>query len=78
MNDHADLYPWISLGAIVWGLLDVFFGYRIFKVTLAAVGGLIGLAAAHGLAGALGTDGSPAGLFPAGWSNPMGSGAFPV
>ena len=54
MNDHADLYPWISLGAIAWGLLDVFFGYRVFKVTLAVVGGLIGLAAAHGLSGVLG------------------------
>lgn len=54
MTDHADLYPWISIGAIAWGLLDVFFGYRVFKVTLAIVGGLIGLAAAHGLAGALG------------------------
>lgn len=59
MNEHADLYPWISLGAIVWGLLDVFFGYRVFKVTLAVVGGLIGLAAAHGLAGILGlSDGA--------------------
>jgi hypothetical protein len=54
MNDHADLYPWISAGAIAWGLLDVFFGYRVFKVTLAVVGGLIGLAAAHGLGTALG------------------------
>jgi hypothetical protein len=56
MSDHADLYPWISLGAIAWGMLDVFFGYRVFKVTLAVVGGLIGLAAAHGLATALGLD----------------------
>lgn len=54
MTEHADLYPWISLGAIVWGVLDVFFGYRIFKVTLAVVGGLLGLAAAHGLGTALG------------------------
>jgi hypothetical protein len=54
MNDHTELYPWISAGAIIWGLLDVFFGYRIFKVTLAVVCGLIGLAAAHGLADAFG------------------------
>lgn len=54
MTDHADLYPWISLGAIVWGVLDVFFGYRVFKVTLAVVGGLLGLAAGHGIATALG------------------------
>lgn len=50
MSDMADLYPWISAGAIAWGLLDVFCGYRIFKITLAVVGGLIGLAAGHALA----------------------------
>lgn len=54
MSDLAELYPWISAGAIAWGVLDVFFGYRIFKVTLAVVGGLIGLGAGHALAGALG------------------------
>lgn len=54
MKDLAELYPWISAGAIAWGVLDVFFGYRIFKVTLAVMGGLIGLAAGHGLATALG------------------------
>jgi hypothetical protein len=43
MSDLADLYPWISAGAMAWGVLDVFFGYRIFKVTLAIVGGLIGV-----------------------------------
>lgn len=47
MGDLADLYPWISAGALTWGVLDVFFGYRVFKVTLAVLGGLIGLAAAH-------------------------------
>jgi hypothetical protein len=58
MSDLADLYPWISAGAITWGVLDVFFGYRIFKITLAVVGGLLGLAAAHaaGLALHLGPD----------------------
>jgi len=54
MSDLADLYPWLSAGAIAWGMLDVFFGYRIFKVTLAIVGGLLGLAAAHALALRLG------------------------
>lgn len=54
MKELADLYPWISAGAIAWGLLDVFFGYRIFKVTLAVVGGLLGLAAGHALATAVG------------------------
>ncbi|MES1168111.1 MAG: DUF4203 domain-containing protein, partial [Oleiharenicola lentus] len=43
MSDLADLYPWISAGAMAWGVLDVFFGYRIFKVTLAIVGGLLGV-----------------------------------
>lgn len=54
MADLADLYPWISAGALVWGLLDVFFGYRIFKVTLAVLGGLLGLGAGHALAVAAG------------------------
>ncbi|HEX2860020.1 MAG TPA: DUF4203 domain-containing protein [Lacunisphaera sp.] len=59
MNDLADLYPWISAGAIVWGVLDCFFGYRIFKVTLALVGGLLGLAAGHGITVALGLGQGP-------------------
>lgn len=54
MNDLAELYPWISVAAIAWGVLDVFLGYRIFKVTLTVIGGLIGLAAGHGLATAVG------------------------
>lgn len=54
MTDLAEMYPWISAGAIAWGALDVFFGYRIFKITLAVVGGLIGLAAGHALASAMG------------------------
>ncbi len=47
MSNLADLYPWISAGAIAWGVIDCFFGYRVFKITLAVVGGLIGLAAGH-------------------------------
>jgi hypothetical protein len=54
MSELADLYPWISAGAIAWGVLDVFFGYKIFKITLGLVGGLIGLAAAHAVALRLG------------------------
>lgn len=54
MTDLAEMYPWISAGAIAWGVLDVFFGYRIFKITLAVVGGLLGLAAGHALASAMG------------------------
>jgi uncharacterized protein YacL len=53
MVDLAELYPWISAGAIAWGILDCFFGYRIFKITLAVLGGLIGLAAGQALAAGL-------------------------
>lgn len=56
MADHAELYPWISAGAITWGVLDVFFGYRIFKITLAIAGGFLGLAAAFSAATALNLD----------------------
>lgn len=58
MTDLRELYPWISAGAVVWGVLDVFFGYRIFKITLALVGALIGLGAGQALAGLLGADGT--------------------
>jgi uncharacterized protein YacL len=51
---NSELYPWISAGAIAWGVLDCFFGYRIFKVTLAVVGGLLGLGAGYSLMSALG------------------------
>jgi hypothetical protein len=61
MSELAEIYPWISAGAIAWGVLDCFFGYRVFKITLAVVGGLIGLAAGHGAATALGL-GETAGL----------------
>ncbi len=53
MSDLAELYPWISAGAIAWGVLDVFFGYRIFKVTLAVVGGLLGVGLGQAAATAL-------------------------
>jgi uncharacterized protein YacL len=59
MSDLAEMYPWISAGTIAWGVLAVFFGYRIFKMTLAVVGGLIGLAAGHALATALGWGQGP-------------------
>lgn len=54
MRINAELYPWISVGAIAWGLLDCFFGYRVFKVTLGIVGGLLGAAFGHAAGGALG------------------------
>jgi hypothetical protein len=36
------LYPWLSVAGITWGVLDCFFGYRLFKVTLALLGAVIG------------------------------------
>lgn len=54
MQIDPELYPWISVAAIAWGVLDCFFGYRVFKVTLALVGGLVGAVAAHAAATAMG------------------------
>lgn len=54
MQPDADLYPWISVAAIAWGLLDCFFGYRVFKVTLALLGGLLGAALGLALGAAMG------------------------
>jgi len=63
---HIDpeLYPWLSAGAIAWGLLDCFFGYQIFKVTLTVLGGFLGALAGHAAAVALhlGTGGEIAGM----------------
>lgn len=47
MHPSTELYPWISAGVIAWGLLDCFFGYRVFKVTLAVMGGLLGALFGH-------------------------------
>lgn len=47
MHFDPELYPWISAGAIAWGILDCFFGYRIFKVTLTLIGALVGAALGH-------------------------------
>lgn len=49
-----DFYPWLSVAAITWGVLDCFFGYKVFKVTLALVGALIGVALAQAAARYLG------------------------
>jgi hypothetical protein len=43
VHPSGELYPWISVGAIAWGFLDCFFGYRVFKVTLTILGGLLGM-----------------------------------
>jgi hypothetical protein len=49
----AELYPWLSAGAIAWGLLDCFLGYQIFKVTLTVFGGFLGGLAGHAAAVAM-------------------------
>ncbi|MBL9216668.1 MAG: DUF4203 domain-containing protein [Opitutaceae bacterium] len=64
MRLNADLYPWISVGAIAWGVLDCFFGFRVFKLTLALLGGVIGavFGQAAGEALGLGPGGEIGGL----------------
>lgn len=42
MQIDADLYPWLSVAALAWGLLDCFFGYRVFKFTIALLGAVAG------------------------------------
>lgn len=64
MHPSEELYPWISAGALAWGVLDCFFGYRIFKITLAVLGGVIGVVfgQAAGAALGLGAGGEIGGL----------------
>jgi Domain of unknown function (DUF4203) len=52
-----ELYPWISVAVIAWGVLDCFFGYKVFKVTLALFGGVLGAYLAEQAALALGLAG---------------------
>jgi len=47
---EPELYPWLSIACITWGILDCFFGYKVFKVTLALFGALVGATLAHALA----------------------------
>jgi hypothetical protein len=54
VHPDAELYPWISAGAIAWGLLDCFLGYRVFKITLAVFGGLVGVVFGQAVGAALG------------------------
>lgn len=42
MQIDPELYPWLSLAALTWGLLDCFVGYRVFKITLGLLGGVVG------------------------------------
>lgn len=64
VHPSVELYPWISAGAIAWGILDCFLGYRVFKVTLAILGGLLGLVfgQAAGVALGLGSGGEIGGM----------------
>lgn len=64
MHIDAELYPWFSVAAIVWGLLDCFFGYRVFKLTIALLGAVAGalLAQAGAQAAGLGSGGELAAL----------------
>ena len=39
---EPEFYPWLSIAVITWGVLDCFFGYKVFKVTLALFGALLG------------------------------------
>jgi len=55
-----ELYPWLSAGALAWGLLDCFFGYRVFKLTIAVLGGFVGAVLGHALAAATGLDSTAA------------------
>ncbi len=55
----TELYPWISAATLAWGLLDCFFGYRIFRMTFMVLGGLAGalFGQAAGMAMGLGAAG---------------------
>jgi hypothetical protein len=61
---NAELYPWLSAGAIAWGVADCFFGYRIFKVTITVWGVILGMVfgQAAGKALDLGTAGQIGGV----------------
>lgn len=54
MQPSAELYPWYSVALLTWGVLDCFFGYRVFKVTLALAGGLVGVGFGQAVATAVG------------------------
>lgn len=53
---EPELYPWLSIAFITWGVLDCFFGYKVFKVTLALLGALIGAGLGHAIAVRLGAS----------------------
>lgn len=54
MQPSAELYPWISAGLIAWGLLDCFFGFKLFRIMIAVIGGLVGVVFGQAAGAALG------------------------
>jgi hypothetical protein len=64
VHPDPDLYPWLTVAAIAWGILDCFFGYRVFKVTITILGALIGagLGQLAGTSLGFGTPGAIGGL----------------
>ena len=56
MEIEPELYPWLSIAALAWGVLDCFFGYRVFKLTIALLGAVIGALLGQAGALALGLD----------------------
>lgn len=65
MQIDPELYPWITVAAIAWGLIDCFFGYKVFKVTVALLGAVAGalLGQLGATAAGLGQGGELAGIF---------------
>lgn len=65
MPIDPELYPWISVGALAWGLIDCFFGYKVFKVTIALLGAVAGalLGQMIAVAAGLGSSAELAGVF---------------
>jgi hypothetical protein len=52
VEHNKELYPWLSAAVVAWGLLDCFFGYRIFRVMLTVAGGVVGAWLGHAAVGA--------------------------
>lgn len=65
MPIDPEMYPWISVAALAWGLVDCCFGYRVFKVTVALLGAVGGALLGHlgAEAAGLGGGGELAGVF---------------
>lgn len=65
MPIDPELYPWITVGALAWGLIDCFFGYKVFKVTIALFGAVAGalLGQIAAVAAGLGANAELAGVF---------------